>query len=149
MNARRAVAAGAIGTASMTALLLVEPSIGLPQIAIGQALSSMMSAVSSQLPVGAAGGWILDLLVGVLLACIYAGFLNDRLPGSPLGRGLLFGVLVFLLAQVIFAPLTGSGFFSGGNLQLLAGGLLGHLVYGSVVGYIYGGGAAAPAAATA
>ena len=40
MDAKRAAAAGLIGTASMTALLLVEPSIGLPQIAIGQTLSS-------------------------------------------------------------------------------------------------------------
>ena len=56
MNAKRAMAAGAIATASMTALLLVEPSIGLPQIAIGQIVSSTMSAVSSHTAVGPAGG---------------------------------------------------------------------------------------------
>ncbi len=147
MDTKRAAAAGAIATASMTALLMVEPSIGLPKIAIGEIVSSMMSAVSSHIPVGAAGGWIIDLVVGIVFALIYASYLEKRLPGGPLMRGLLFGVLVFIVAQLVFAPLTGSGVFSGGDLELLAGGLFGHLVYGAVVGYIYGGGAGASAAA--
>jgi Family of unknown function (DUF6789) len=146
MDAKRAAAAGLIGTASMTALLLVEPSIGLPQIAIGQTLSSTMSAVSSHTAVGPAGGWLLDVVVGVIFALIYAGYFEGRLPGGPFVRGLLFGVGVFVLAQLVFAPLTGSGLFSHGDMQLLLGGLLGHLVFGGVVGYVYAG-AAAPAAA--
>ena len=52
MDTKRAAAAGVIGTAAMTALLLVEPSIGLPKIAIGEMLSSSMSALSSQTPMG-------------------------------------------------------------------------------------------------
>lgn len=138
MNAKRAMAAGAIATASMTALLLVEPSIGLPQIAIGQIVSSTISAVSSRTAVGPAGGWVIDLIVGIVLAMIYGGYFERRLPGSAFTRGLLFGCIVFVLAQVVFAPLTGSGFFSRGDIQLLIGGLLGHLVYGGVVGYVYG-----------
>lgn len=126
----------------MTALLLIEPSIGLPKIAIGEMLSSSMSALSSQTPMGPAAGWVVDVLVGVALALIYAGLLDRRLPGTPVVRGLIFGILVFVLAQLVFAPLTGSGLFSNGDVVLLLGGLLGHLVYGSVVGYVYG----APAA---
>ncbi len=137
MNAKRAMAAGAIATAAMTALLLVEPSIGLPQIAIGQIVSSTSSAVSSRTAIGPAGGWIIDLMVGIVLATIYAGYFERRLPGSGLMRGLLFGCMVFVLAQLVFAPITGSGFFSHGDMQLLIGGLLGHLVYGGVVGYVY------------
>ena len=147
MNAKRAMAAGAIATASMTALLLVEPSIGLPQIAIGQIVSSTMSTVSSHTAVGPAGGWIIDLVVGIVLAMVYAGWIEKWLPGTPFVRGLLFGCLVFVLAQIVFAPLTGSGFFSGGDIQLLLGGLLGHLVYGGVVGYVYASSASAPAPA--
>jgi hypothetical protein len=55
---------------------------------------------------------------------------------------LLYGVLVFLVAQSVFMPLVGGGFFSRGDAQLLAGSLFGHLVYGGVTGWIY----AAPAA---
>jgi hypothetical protein len=138
MDTRRAAAAGIIATASMTALLMVEPSIGLPKIAIGEILSSSMSAVSSVTAIGAAGGWVIDAILGIAFALIYARYLNARLPGGAIARGLLFGCGLFVLAQLIFAPLTGNGVFSGGDLELLAGGLLGHLVYGAVVGYVYG-----------
>ncbi|MGA9838132.1 MAG: DUF6789 family protein [Gemmatimonadaceae bacterium] len=138
MDTKRAAAAGTIATAAMTALLLVEPSIGLPKIAIGEILSSTMSAISSRTAVGPSVGWLVDLAVGIVFALIYAGYLDRRLPGTSIGRGLLFGFIVFIVAQLVFAPLTGSGVFSGGDIVLLAGGLLGHLVYGVVVGYIYG-----------
>lgn len=147
MNGRRAAAAGVIATATMTALLMVEPSIGLPKIAIGETLSTSMSAISSFTSIGPAGGWIVDVVVGIVFAWIYAGVLDSRLPGGVLARGALFGVGIFVLAQLVFAPLTGSGVFSHGDAQLLAGGLLGHLVYGCVVAYVYAGDGRAPVAA--
>ena len=138
MDTARAVIAGAIATGVMTALLLVEPSVGLPQIAVGQLLSSAMSVGVAHLSVGAAGGWLLHLVMGVVLGLIYASFLDARLPGSPAIRGALFGAMVFVLAQLFFMPLVGAGVFSRGNPQLLAGSLLGHLVYGATLGWIYG-----------
>ena len=47
MNAARAAVAGLLGTAAMTALLLVEPSIGLPKIAMGQVLSSSLGLTTA------------------------------------------------------------------------------------------------------
>ena len=52
-------------------------------------------------------------------------------------RGALFGVLLFVFAQVVCMPLVGGGLFSGGDAQLLFGSLLGHLAYGIVLGWIY------------
>lgn len=138
MDTGRAVIAGAIATGTMTALLLVEPSIGLPQIAVGQLLSTAMSVGVAHLNVGAAGGWLLHLVMGVVLALIYASAVQARLPGRPAMRGALFGAMVFVVAQLLFMPLVGAGFFSRGDAQLLAGSLLGHLVYGAVLGWIYG-----------
>lgn len=138
MNAKRAAAAGVIATAAMTSLLLVEPSIGLPRIAIGVSLSNVISAVSSHAEIGAFWGWVLDLAVGVIFAMIYASYFEDRLPGGAFMRGVIFGFFVFLLSQIIFAPATGAGFFSSGDIELLIGGLLGHLVFGGVLGYVYG-----------
>ena len=137
MNAKRAAAAGAIGTGTLTALWLVEPSIGLPKIAIGQILSTFMSVSVAHLRVGAAGGWVVHLLVGILLALIYGRFFAERLPGPPAARGAMYGALVFVVAQCLFMPLVGAGFFSGGDVELLIGSLLGHVLYGIVVGWIY------------
>ena len=67
MDAKRAAAAGVIATASMTALLMVEPSIGLPKIAIGETLSSSEFCRKVK---SAATSW--------LAAC--GGILNVKLP---------------------------------------------------------------------
>jgi uncharacterized membrane protein YagU involved in acid resistance len=139
MNAARAAAAGLVGTGVMTALLLVEPSVGLPKIAMGQVLSTSLGLASAHLTIGPALGWILDFIVGMLLALIYAGVFDRRLPGTPLTRGMLYGTLVFVVAQLVFMPLVGGGVFSRGDVQLLTGSLLGHLVYGGLIGWIYGG----------
>jgi uncharacterized membrane protein YagU involved in acid resistance len=139
MNAARAAAAGLIGTGVMTALLLVEPSVGLPKIAMGQVLSTSLGLISAHLTIGPAVGWILHFIVGILLALVYAAVFDRRLPGPALTRGLLYGVLVFVVAQLVFMPLVGGGVFSRGDVELLAGSLLGHLVYGGLIGWIYGG----------
>ena len=139
MNAARAAAAGLIGTGVMTALLLVEPSVGLPKIAMGQVLSTSLGLASAHLTIGPALGWILHFVVGMLLGLVYAAVFDRRLPGPPLTRGLLYGVLVFVVAQLVFMPLVGGGVFSRGDVELLAGSLFGHLVYGGLIGWIYGG----------
>ncbi len=139
MNAARAAVAGLVATGVMTALLLVEPSVGLPKIAIGQILSSSLGLASARLAGGAALGWAIHFAIGMALALVYAAIFHSRLPGTPLARGLFYGVLVFIAAQLVFMPLVGGGVFSRGDGQLLAGSLLGHLVYGGLTGWIYGG----------
>lgn len=139
MRTARAVAAGMVGTAAMTALLLIEPSVGLPKIAMGQVVSTSLGLASASLKVGPGVGWVLHFLVGVALAILYAAFIAARLPGSPLVRGLIYGALIFLVAQVVFIPLAGMGVFSRGEIELVVGSLLGHLVYGGLIGWIYGG----------
>lgn len=126
-----------IGTGVITALWQVEPAIGLPRIAVGHILSTFMSVSVAHLNVGIAGGWIVHFCVGIALALIYAAVFARRLPGSPLARGAVYGVLVFLLSQIVFMPLVGGGFFSRGDMELLAGSLIGHIAYGLVVGWIY------------
>ena len=137
VDARRATAAGAIGTGVLTALWLVEPSVGLPRIAVGQILSTFMSVSVAHLHVGVTGGWAVHLVVGILLALAYAAFLAEKLPGAPIARGALYGALVFVVAQIVFMPMVGAGFFSRGDIALLVGSLLGHVVYGVVVAWIY------------
>lgn len=138
MNAGRAAAAGLVGTGVMTALLLVEPSVGLPKIAMGQVLSSSLGLASAHLAIGPAVGWVLHFVIGMLLALVYAAAFDRRLPGPALARGLIYGALVFVVAQLVFMPLVGGGVFSHGDVELLAGSLLGHLVYGGLTGWIYG-----------
>lgn len=137
MNAARAVAAGLIATAVMTALLLIEPSVGLPNIAIGQILSTALGLGPAFLGSGAAVGWALHFAFGVVFALAYAALVSRRWPGGSVGRGMAYGVAIFILAQLVFMPIVGGGLFSRGDIELLTGSLLGHLVYGAVLGWIY------------
>jgi hypothetical protein len=138
MDLKRAVAAGVIGTAVMTVLLLWAPSVGLPKLAIGELLSTFLAVSVAVLRVGPTGGWVIHGLVGIGFALLYARFFVKLLPGKPAARGALYGFLIFIVAQVVFMPAVGAGVFSRGDPAMILGSLLGHLAYGVLVGAIYG-----------
>lgn len=148
MDVKRAVAAGVVGTAVMTVLLLWAPLVGLPKLAIGELLSTFLAVAVAVLRVGPVGGWVIHGLVGIVLALVYAGVFVKLLPGKPVARGALYGFLVFLVAQLVFMPAVGAGVFSRGDVAMIVGSLIGHLVYGGLVGGIYGEARVAPVATT-
>lgn len=131
MNVKRAVGAGALGTAAMTMLMLAAPIMGMPRMAIGEMLGRFLG-------IGAAAGWAMHGMIGLVLGVIYAGVASSQLPGAPAIRGALYGFLVFLVAQLAVSPMMGGGVFSGGQMSVIVGSLLGHLVFGAVVGGVYG-----------
>jgi len=130
LNVKRAVAAGLAGTAVMTVLMLMAPMMGMPPMNIGEMLGSMLGGITAL-------GWVAHFMIGAILAVIYAAFFAQRLPGPPAVRGMFFGLAPWLLAQVVVMPMMGVGFFSG-SMLMAAGSLMGHLVYGAIVGAIYG-----------
>ena len=128
--------AGLVGTIAMTALWLVEPRVGLSRLAAGDILSSLLAVVTAYASLGPALGWTLHLVVGIVLAVVYAA-LTTGATGSPLARGLFYGAMIFIVAQLLFMPLVGAGVFSRGDPSMLLGSLIGHLVYGGLVGLVY------------
>ena len=74
-------------------------------------------------------------MIGVILAIGYA-FVNERLPGPAVVRGALYGLAPWLMAQIVVMPMMGMGLFSGAVAPAM-GSLIGHLVYGAVVGLVY------------
>jgi uncharacterized membrane protein YagU involved in acid resistance len=88
------------------------------------------------------GSWWAGLLTHfvngtIIFPLIYAFLLYGILPGSPAVKGMIWGVVLWLLAQVVVMPVMGAGFFSGSLLAAL-GSLMGHLVYGALLGWIAG-----------
>lgn len=129
-NAKRAVVGGIAGTVVMTALMLSAPKMGLPPMNIGQMLGSVMGG-------SLVFGWMGHFIVGTGLALAYAAIFASRLPGPSFLRGAAYGVVPWLMAQLVVMPMMGAGLFSG---SILAAGssLMGHLVYGAVLGAVYG-----------
>lgn len=126
-----AVVAGLVGTAVMTILMLAAPMMGMPPMPIGEMLGGFLG-------IGTVAGWVMHFIIGAMLAIVYAALFASRLPGPPAARGVLYGVLPFLAAQVAVMPMMGGAVFSGGDLKMIAGSLMGHLVYGALVGATYG-----------
>jgi len=108
------------------------------QRGLGDDLAGLGRQLGQFLHIGTAAGWGMHAMIGLVLAAIYAALLAGRLPGAPALRGATFGFAVFLVAQVVVTPMMGGGVFSGGNMAMIGGSLMGHLVYGGVVGAIFG-----------
>lgn len=131
-NLKSIVVGGLTATAIMTALMLGAPMMGLPKMPIGNMLASFMG-----IPV--ALGWVLHFIIGTILAAAYVLLLRDRLPGPNPIKGALYSLIPFLAAQLLVMPMMGMGVFSSLAPQapfLVMGSLIGHLVYGVVLGFV-------------
>lgn len=139
LNLGKAVMAGLAGTVMMTLLMLMAPRMGMPPMNIGAMLGSVMGG-------NVALGWMAHFVIGVVLAVGYAAVFAGRLPGPAVVRGALFSLLPWLMAQVVVMPMMGMGLFSG-SMIAAGGSLMGHLVYGIVLGLVYGSPSSSPFAA--
>lgn len=130
IDVKRVVVAGIAGTAVMTAVgLWVAPMMGIPRMNPAAMLAGVMGGI-------AIIGWLAHFMIGTILAGIYA-LVAPKLAGPPAVRGALYGIAPFLMAQIVVIPMMGMPLFSG-SMVMAMGSLIGHLVYGAVVGQVYG-----------
>ena len=128
-NPLSAILSGLIATTGMTMLMVVAPSMGFPEMDIAKMLSGFMGA-----PVVV--GWIAHGMIGLVLAASYALFFEPRTKMSRLLSGMVFGLIPWLVAQTVMMPMMGMGLFSG-SMMMAGGSLMGHLIYGAVLGLLY------------
>jgi len=137
LNLKKAILAGVIGTLAMTIFAAMAPLMGMPEMNVPKMLSGTMG-----LPV--IFGWLAHFMIGTILALSYATVFYKKIPGSGAVKGLIFSLVPWLMAQLVVMPMMAvlnkmsfaSGIFSG-SFILAFGSLMGHFVYGLVVGIIY------------
>ena len=137
---RHAIVAGLLATMAMTMLIYMAPYMGMPNMDIAGMLGSMMN--DGQPPAVLSGPWVMGMMMHFLLGTllfplIYAYVVYGLLPGKPWARGLLWGLGLWAVMQVMPLPMMGKGFFASKTPQPLLfvmGTLMGHVVYGSVFG---------------
>jgi len=130
IDTTKAVTGGLLGTVAMTLVgLYIAPLMGMPAMNPAVMLAGAMGGNMLL-------GWVGHFMIGTVLAIGYA-LVAGSIPGSPAIRGALYGIAPFLLAQVAVIPMMGMPFFSGFG-AMAVGSLVGHLVYGAVVGLVYG-----------
>lgn len=82
-------------------------------------------------------GWAGHIIIGLILALIYAYVLAEVLPGNPWVKGAIYGILPWLAAMIIVIPMMGMPLFAG-SFMVALGSLIGHVLYGAFVGGVYG-----------
>jgi len=135
-NIGKGILAGFIATVVMTMIMYLAPMMGMPKMDIAGMISGMM-----KIP------WIIGMMIHLMLGVvlfpfIYVYVLADKLPGPGALRGTIWGLILFILAQTMVMPMAGAGFFSSASPQqmlMVIGSLMGHVVYGAILGVIYGG----------
>ncbi len=142
-NFGRAMLAGLIATIIMSIVQAMAPMMGFPRMDIAAMVGSMLGG-------NLVAGWIVHLMMGTILwAAVYAYIVEPRLGGAAWVRGLTYGFLLAVFVLIIGFPMVGAMFSSPtpkpGFLAMGMGGamgtmgvIFGHLVYGLVLGTIYG-----------
>lgn len=134
-HAGRAMVGGFVGTVAITLLMYyAAPMMTGQPMDIAAMLGSMLGG-------SWIGGMVLHVVNGIVVfPLVFTYALYDRLPGGPTMKGVVWGLVLWLLAQVMVMPIMGGGFFSAdaGGLPAVMGSLMGHAIYGALLGAIAG-----------
>lgn len=131
---KRSIAGGLVGTVALTGLIaVIAPPLAGHSIDIATMMSNMLG-VSYMV------GMVLHFMMGTLLFPFIYVMIYRFLPGAPLMRGIIFGIMLWLGAAFVVMPMAGAGFLLaniGGMMAFLAT-LIAHVVYGAILGMIAG-----------
>lgn len=134
-NFGRAILGGLAGTIVLTMLMYIAaPMMGIPKMDIAAMLGLKL------------GGWTMGMVMHivngvVLFPLIYAFVLFSKLRGTAVTKGIVWGLTLWLVAGLMVMPMMGAGFFgtANGGIVAAAASLMGHIVYGALLGLIAGG----------
>ena len=133
----KAVLAGINGTIVMTLFMFMGNFMGI-QMNVPKMLASMFGG-------NLIIGWGMHFMIGTILAISYGFIMYNKIQiAKPWLRGAIFGIIPWLMAQLVVMPMmsmmNGMGFSAGlfsGSAMMATASLMAHLVFGAVVGLIY------------
>lgn len=144
----KAILAGFVATVVLTLIMYyVAPMMIGGPMDVAQMLSDMLGGL----------GWTVGMIVHFILGSIvfpliYVYVLYPYLPGAPWLKGTIWGAILWLITELVVIPMAGAGLFHTqhpAGITAAVASLLGHLVYGAILGAIAGGPATSSHAATA
>lgn len=134
---KSALLAGLAGTVGMTLFTYMAPLMG-----FNMDIPAML-AHTMHLPIVL--GWVAHILIGEMLAIGFAAFfVRPNQAHSDFKVGVLYGLIPWFIAQIMVMPmmtlLNGGTFIAGlfsGSILISIASLIGHLIYGGVLGAVY------------
>lgn len=140
-----AVISGVIATAVMTVMMTMAPRMGMPKMDMPGLLGSMFGAPGNKMM-----GLVMHFMMGIVFAIVYAILFSTISDPSIIVLGVIFGVVHWLIAGFMtgMMPMMHQGIKSGEvsapgmymnsmGMMGFVGGLMGHMVFGLVVGIVY------------
>lgn len=136
MNNRilKTMLAGIAATGVMTAVMFIAPMMGMPKMNPAAMLSMTMG-----MPI--AMGWIMHFMIGIGFAFSYLLIFSKILGkiSNNILKGALFGFIAFVLAQIgmtMMGLMLDMPPMEGNMILIMAGSIMGHVVFGIVVGLV-------------
>lgn len=146
---RKAVLAGAVGALAWEVALRGLAAVGLPLVDLVKVLGTLVAPAGNPL-IWWPAGLALHVTVGAIGAIFYAYFVWARLPWRPVVQGMAFGLIASAATIVAVYPLLLVMHYPGdiAHMNLMGyadmigarerlGLILGHLIYGAVLGTLY------------
>lgn len=136
----KGLVAGFVGTAVLSAIMIVKSMMGLmPQV---DAIGMLSNMIEQRMGVdnGTMHAWVAHFLIGTVLWGGLTGILYGSVSKSPLATAMIVAVGAWILMMVIVMPMAGAGMF-GLNIgpQAPIATLVLHIVFGAVMGLVFSG----------
>ncbi len=139
----RTLMGGFLATLVMTALMYLASEAGAPRMDIAARLGTLFG---HGVPGVMTGWWwagmIFHFVNGTIIcSLIYSYFVYGWLPGSHWFRGMLWGIVVWVVMEVTLMPVTGSGIFgdhAASPLARIAISFIAYGMYGAILGALAG-----------
>lgn len=124
------IVGGISATIVMTLIMILGASMGMPKMEPWQMLADKMGT-------SIAVGWVMHFMIGIIFALSYAYIFMGKLKGISQGwaRGAVFGIIAFVIAQIAMMVM-GNAMPDEGMIPMIMAGLMGHVIFGAVVGLI-------------
>ena len=161
-DSRVVLSAGAGGVAVPLSRAFVAGFVASVLMLVAFGVAYAAALLLSRLPMGVVGDWFAGLtsnalinvarpnlyaatavflIGGLVWAMLYGLVFEPRLRGPGWQRGMIFSLLPWLFSLLVFMPLVGGGIFGvglGAGPLPIIGNLILHLIYGAMLGVIYG-----------
>jgi len=131
----KSILAGIVATIAMTAMMIISAQLGMPKMEPPEMLATTMGT-------SVVFGWIIHFIIGIVFALIYAYIISGWLTkiNSILMKGVIFGILAFVIAQVglmvmclMFPEMPEP---TGNMVMILMGSVIGHILFGIITVWI-------------
>ncbi|MDT8409899.1 MAG: hypothetical protein RQ741_09905 [Wenzhouxiangellaceae bacterium] len=132
-NNVRGIIAGLVATIVLSILMMLKGMMGvMPELNVVAMLASKMGGSAMM-------GWVAHFVIGAVLYGLAYANLRGMLPGgSDAVKGIVLGIVGWLVMMVVIMPMMGAGMFAM-NMGMMAAvaTLMLHIIFGLVLGLAY------------